>query len=420
MLRLLYTALLCLALPFTPLRLWWRGRREPGYRAHVGERYGFFGSARPDPRPCLWIHAVSLGETRAAQPLASALMALLPDHRLLVTHMTATGRAAGEALFPEASIAFLPYDLPWAMRRFLAHYKPRSLILMETEVWPNLIAECHRAHLPVVLANARLSARSARRYGWVGSLARETFGAIDLVTAQSAADAERLRQLGARSVEVTGNLKFDTPAAADADALAGRFRSQYGRRPVLLLASTREGEEALILDALDRQPLPASTLVVIVPRHPQRFEAVAALIRSHGHALERRSAAGDVPPDTRFVLGDSLGEMSAYYRACDLAFVGGSLLPLGGQNLIEACAAGAPVLVGPSSFNFAQAVADAIAAGAALQVRDAAALIETASGLLVDRNRLDAMGGAGQRFTAMHRGAAARTAALIERALRQA
>ncbi len=419
MLRRLYTALLCLALPFAPLRLWWRGRREPGYRAHIGERFGLFGAASTDPRPCLWIHAVSLGETRAAQPLANALMALLPGYRLLVTHMTATGRAAGEALFPAASIAFLPYDVPWAMRRLLAHYQPRALILMETEIWPNLIAECRRARIPVVLANARLSARSARRYGWFASLAQETFGALDRVTAQTEADAERLRSVGARVIEVTGNLKFDTPAPADAETLATHFRRQYGQRPVLLLASTREGEEALILDALEHEPLPASTLVVIVPRHPQRFDAVATLIGSRGHALVRRSADCEVPAETRFVLGDSLGEMHAYYRACDLAFVGGSLLPLGGQNLIEACAAGAPVLIGPSSFNFAQAVADAIAAGAARQVRDAADLIDTAAILLADRNRRDAMGAAGRSFTAMHRGAAARTAVLIASTLRR-
>ncbi len=413
MLRRLYTALIMLALPLVPLRLWWRGRREPGYRAHIGERFGFYPPLPPDPRPFIWIHAVSLGETRAAQPLAAALLRRLPGHQLLITHMTATGRAAGEALFPEATVAFLPYDLPWSMRRFLGHYRPRAGILMETEVWPNLIAECQRAHIPIALANARLSARSARRYARVASLAREAFGALSLVTAQTAADAERLAVLGAGAVQVTGNIKFDMPMPAGAAALASTFRQRYGRRPILLLASTREGEEALILDTLDRHRLPASVLVVVVPRHPQRFEAVAQLISARGRAFVRRSANVDVPPEVGIVLGDSLGEMASYYSACDLAFIGGSLVPLGGQNLIEACAAGVPVLIGPSCFNFSQAVADAVAAGAAQQVDDARSMIARAADLLEDPAQLDRMGRAGSAFTALHRGAAERTAALL-------
>jgi 3-deoxy-D-manno-octulosonic-acid transferase len=411
MLRALYTLVLHLALPFLPLRLWWRGRREPGYRRDIGQRFGRYGA--PPGRPTIWIHAVSLGETRAAQPLVAALRARYPDHAFLVTHMTATGREAAASLYGDfATLAFLPYDLPWAVRRFVAHFRPALGVLMETELWPNLVRECRASGVPLLLANARLSEKSARGYARIDSLARATLGDLAAIGAQTESDAARLAALGARAVTVTGNVKFDL-APSPAMLERGReLRALFGERPVLLAASTREGEETLLLDALGRAPL-AGALVVIVPRHPQRFDEVAGLMRTRGIEFVRRSDARPVPPGCSYALGDSMGEMTAYYAAADLAFVGGSLVPLGAQNLIEACAVGTPVAVGPSTFNFAQAVDEAVKAGAAIQVPDADALVREAARLLADAGMRRRMGEAGKRFCAAHRGATERTMALV-------
>ena len=413
MMRLLYNVLLHLALPWLWLRLRLRGRKEPGYLEDVGQRFGRFG-ARPDG-PVIWIHAVSLGETRAAQPLVAALRERFPDHALVVTHMTATGREAARELYGEfATVAVLPYDLPWAARRFVAHFRPRIGIVMETEVWPNLLRACRRAGVAVLLANARLSEKSARGYAVVGRLARGALGDLAAVGAQTDADAARLRALGAGAVEVTGNLKYDAEPAPGYEARAREFRGWFGARPVFLAASTRESEEAVLLDAHAREPLGADALTVVVPRHPQRFDEVGRLLGARGLAFVRRSEARAVPPECRFVLGDSLGEMSAYYAACDVAFVGGSLAPFGAQNLIEACAVGAPVLIGPSTFNFAQAAAEAVRAGAAVQVADAGELVRAAARLLADPAARKAMGDAGLAFCAAHRGATARTLRIVQ------
>ena len=430
MLRALYTVVLHLALPFLPLRLWLRGRREPGYRRDIGQRFGRYGAS--PGRPVIWVHAVSLGETRAAQPLVAALRARYPDHALLVTHMTATGRDAAASLYGDfATLAFLPYDFPWAVRRFVAHFRPVLGVLMETELWPNLVRECGVSGVPLLLANARLSEKSARGYARIGSLARGTFGGLAAVGAQTAADAARLARLDAPVVVVTGNLKFDIAPAAAMLERGRELRALFGQRPVFLAASTREGEEVLLLDALAHTPLTAElarmapagalagapladALVVIVPRHPQRFDEVAALMRSRGIEFVRRSEARPVPPGCRYALGDSMGEMTAYYAAADLAFVGGSLVPLGAQNLIEACAVGAPVAIGPSTFNFAQAVDEAVKAGAAIQVPDADALVRESARLLADAGARRRMGEAGKRFCAAHRGATERTMALVE------
>ena len=416
MLRALYTLALHLALPLLPLRLWLRGRREPGYRRDVGQRFGRYG-VRPD-RPVIWIHAVSLGETRAAQPLVASLRARYPDHALLVTHMTATGREAASSLYGEfATLAFLPYDFPWAVRRFVAHFRPALGVLMETELWPNLVRECRARGVPLLLANARLSEKSARGYARIASLARATLGDLAAIGAQTAADAARLAALGAPAVTVTGNLKFDL-APPPAMLERGReLRRLFGARPVFLAASTREGEERLLLDALGPTPL-AGALVVVVPRHPQRFDEVAALLRDRGIAFVRRSEGQPVPADCSYALGDSMGEMTAYYAAADVAFVGGSLVPFGAQNLIEACAVGAPVAIGPSIFNFAQAADEAVKAGAAIQVPDAASLVREAGRLLADADARRRMGEAGKRFCAAHRGATERTMALVAQLLR--
>ena len=406
--RIVYTLLWWCALPFLPVRLWWRGRREPGYRASIGERFGFYGSA-VKPRDVLWIHAVSLGETRAAAPLVERLRRDMPGRPILLTHMTATGRDAGRTLFgDQVTQAWLPYDVPFAVRRFFARFRPQAALLVETELWPNVCAIAEKRGTPLLLVNARLSARSARGYGRIASLSRPMFRALAGAAAQSDADARRLRALGACDVVVTGNLKFDVSIPPAQRALAGALRAQFGAtRPVLVLASTRDGEEALLLAALARNPaaLPPATLVIIVPRHPQRFDAVAALLDAQRLAYVRRSANAPVDAGTRIVLGDSLGEMFAYYGAADVAFVAGSLLPLGGQNLIEAIAMGVPTLIGPHMFNFQQAADAAVAAGAALRVRDADDVLATAARLLADAVERERMHAQALAFVDVHRGA---------------
>ena len=413
--RVGYRLLLWLAFPFVLARLWWRGRREPRYRENPGERFGFYRTA--PARPVIWLHAVSLGETRAAEPLLRALQQQHPDCDLLITQMTATGREAAEQLLGgSARVAWLAYDYPSAVRRFLRHFRPRLGILMETEIWFHLVAECERFQVPLVLANARMSAKSARGYASVGPLVRDALERLSAVAAQTVGDAERLRALGARAVEVTGNLKFDVEPAAGSELLAAQFKRWFGNRVVFLAASTREGEEELLLDALERDPL-GDALVVIVPRHPHRFDAVAQLMAVRGLKFARRSAAAPIDTDCRIVLGDSMGEMAAYYRASEAAFVGGSLLPYGGQNLIEACAAGVPVLIGPYTYNFAQAAESAVAAGAALRISGAEDAVRQARPLLGDPGLRERMGKAGIEFCATHRGATQRTLAMCERLL---
>lgn len=412
MARLLYSLCFFLALPLIWLRLLWRSRRQPEYLQHLGERHGRF-PPRPEG-PLIWVHAVSVGETRAAQPLIEGLLAQYPDSRILLTGMTPTGRATGREVYGERVFqCYLPYDLPFTVDRFFRHFSPRFGVLMETEVWPNLLAAARRHGVPVLLANARLSARSARGYRRFSALARPAFAALSGVAAQTAADAERLQALGAAPVVVCGNLKFDVSPAADKLALGQAWRAALGERPVWLAASTREGEEALLLAAW-RQQAPAAALLILVPRHPQRFDEVAELCRTAGLATERRSH-GLPQADTEIWLGDSMGEMAAYYAAADLAFIGGSLLPLGGQNLIEAAACGCPVLIGPHTFNFAQASDDALAAGAARRVADAEDLLRQVQHLLQADGERTAMRQAAQSFAAAHRGATARMLEFIGR-----
>lgn len=410
-----YRLLLWLAFPWVLLRLWWRGHAEPGYKQGIGERFGFYGE--PSGRPVIWLHAVSVGETRAAEPLLRALRSRHPDCEILITQMTATGREAAQQLFGgEVRVAWLAYDYPSAVRRFLQYFRPRLGVLMETEIWFNLVSECERAGVPLLLANARMSQKSARGYAVVAPLVRATLARLSAVAAQTAEDAERLRSLGAPSVEVTGNLKFDVEPAVGSEALAAEFRRWFLGRRVLLCASTREGEEELLLDALDRNSL-GDAIVVIVPRHPQRFGTVAQLLTARGLKFARRSENAPLASGCDFVLGDSMGEMAAYYRACDAAFVGGSLLAYGGQNLIEACAAGVPVLIGPYTYNFLQAAESAIAAGAAIRAKDAGEAIRQARALLQDPALRERMGRAGLAFCVAHRGASERTLAICERLL---
>lgn len=427
MLRLLYSMLWVVVLPLALLRLAWRARKEPGYVQHVGERLGVYGSL-PRKGPWLWVHAVSVGETRAAQPLIDALLGAYPHHRLLLTHMTPTGRQTGAQLFgkePRILQCYLPYDLPWLVGCFMRYFRPQAGMLMETEVWPNLVRGARKAGVPLFLVNARLSPRSFRRTARFGRAAAVMYADFAGVLAQTAGDAERFQALGVPAVQITGNLKFDMQPAPAGVALGEQLRKVIGTRAVLAAASTREGEEPMLLDAFSRWqslagdvPRPA---LLLIPRHPQRFDEVAAMAARAGFSVERRSALDldgiQSPLTADIVLGDSMGEMAMYFAASDLAFIGGSLLPLGGQNLIEACAVGTPVLVGPHTFNFAQATEDAIAAGACLRVDNADALMRTAAIVLADPARLADMRAHAQTFAGLHRGATVRTLAALAPAL---
>lgn len=413
--RLGYRLLLWLLFPWVLMHLWWRGRRQPGYREHIPERFGWY-QTRPG-RPVIWLHAVSVGETRAAEPLVRALAARYPGHELLLTQMTPTGRETAQQLYGgAATIAYLPYDYPGAVARFLARFRPRLGILMETEIWFNLVECCARLGVPLLLANARLSEKSARGYELVAPLTRAALGGLAAVSAQTREDAERLERLGARGVEVTGNLKFDVALPPQMLVLGAQLKQRIGQRPVLLAASTREGEEELVLEALSRIRV-EGLLLLLVPRHPQRFDEVAALLARRNLSYLRRSDNCALPPDCRVLLGDSMGEMTAYYAACDLAFIGGSLLPYGGQNLIEACAVGRPLLFGRHMYNFAEASRLAVAAGAAIEVADAAMLGERAGQLLADQATLARMSQAALAFSRAHQGATARNLAICERLL---
>lgn len=403
----LYAALWRILLPLAFLHLLWRARRQPEYLQHWRERLGF---VRPWSKVPIWLHAVSVGETRAASPLVESLLA--QGHAVLMTHTTPTGRATGEALYGDrVARCYLPYDTPGAVRRFMQRMRPQMGILMETEVWPNLYAEAARRDIPLLLVNARMSEKSARGYARFGELTRAAFAKLAATGAQTAADAERLTALGTQLVRVTGNLKFEVVPPRDIEAHVAALRALTGDRRVWLCASTREGEEAVLLDAWRAVPHPP--LLVIVPRHPQRFDAVEALIRARGLNVLRRSRNQTVRAETQVLLGDSMGELAAWYRVADFAFIGGSLRPLGGQNLIEAAAAGCPVLIGPHTFNFRQASEDAVAAGAARRVADVAALAEAVQALHADAALRQRMAQAGLSFTAAHRGATARTLALI-------
>ncbi|MFN9102840.1 MAG: 3-deoxy-D-manno-octulosonic acid transferase [Betaproteobacteria bacterium] len=414
LLRATYALALRLATPAFLARLWWRGRREPGYREHLAERLGF-GPAEAPGR--VWIHAVSLGETKAAEPLIAVLRARDPALRLLLTHGTATGRAAARALLREGDRAcWQPWDTPGAVRRFLARHRPAVGVVMETEVWPVLLHEAARAGVPLLLANARLSERSARKGRRLAALLHPALARFDAVLAQTEADAARLRGSGARAVRVAGNLKFEIAVDGERLARGAAWKAALGR-PVVLAAVTREGEEAALLAAWRAAPRGAA-LLVVVPRHPQRFDEVAALVAGAGFTLARRSGfAGDAPAGealrAEVWLGDSLGEMPAWYALADVALLGGSFAPLGGQNLIEAAACGCPLLMGPHTFNFAQAADLAIEAGAARRVDDVGAAVALALRLLHDAPARQAMAEAGRAFTAAHRGAAARMAEAV-------
>jgi 3-deoxy-D-manno-octulosonic-acid transferase len=397
-------------------RLWWRGQREPVYRKRIGERLGLYSQPpRRGKGGVVWIHAVSFGETRAAAPLVEALRRELPGMRLLLTCSTATGVQAGlDLLRPEDDQAWFPYDTPGAVRRFLKRYRPAVGVIMETEVWPNMMQLAGERQIPMVLANARLSARSQRKGRRLARLLVPALMRFNRILAQTPRDAQRLRELGARSVEVCGNTKFDVTPPARMLARGHEWR-QGLTRSVVLMASSREGEEEGLFHAWRglHEPRP---LLVVVPRHPQRFDEVAALAESVGFSVARRSAWQDKPQDTALGadvwIGDSMGEMPLYYAVSDVALLGGSFAPLGGQNLIEAAACGCPLLMGPHTFNFEEAAQLAIEAGAAARMKDVGSAVRRAAALVQDPRRNDWVEQA-LVFAQSHRGANERMAQRI-------
>ncbi|KZE86143.1 lipid IV(A) 3-deoxy-D-manno-octulosonic acid transferase [Chromobacterium subtsugae] len=414
--RCLYGALWRTLTPLIRRYLRKRAKQAPAYLLHWDERFGRV--LQPRAVGAIWIHAVSVGETRAAQPLVAALRRLWPDAPLLLTQMTPTGRATAEALYPDAEVRYLPYDYPQAAADFLAAYRPRCGVLMETELWPNLIHAAAAQRVPLVLANARLSDKSLKGYRRILGLIRPAMRDLAAVAAQTAADADRFRKIGAENITVCGNSKYDIEIPAEQMQLADGFRQRIGARQALLCASTREGEEALILDAwLAAGDAVGDALLVLAPRHPERLQAVAELAAERGLKLQRRSDGAAVAEDTQVWLGDSMGEMFGYLGACDVAFIGGSLLPFGCHNLIEPAIAGVPALFGPSVFNFQQAAADAQAAGAARQVADAAEMVALALSLLADPERRAAMREGAAAFRQAHRGASQRMLEVIRATL---
>ena len=413
--RALYSTLLLLATPLYLLRLWRRGRSEPLYRHAIAERLGRYTTAPSSG--WVWLHAVSLGETRASGALIAALRALRPGMRLLLTHGTATGREAGRALLREGDRqTWLPYDTPGAVRRFLRHFRPAIGVIMETEVWPNLLLAAQARRVTMVLANARLSEKSLRQGRRYDAVLHQAVASLAVALAQSEDDARRLRAMGTREVLVVGNLKYDMSPDATQLARGRLWRNALARR-VVLAASTREGEEGALLALWTLVPQPRP-LLLIVPRHPQRFDDVARLIDAAGLTLARRSAWVEAPTvQARAAdvwLGDSMGEMALYYASANVALLGGSFARLGGQNLIEAAACGCPVVMGPHTFNFAQAAELALAAGAAIRVTDIEAGLAETLALSRDLKRCDEAVTRCLSFAAQHRGAAARMAVHID------
>jgi 3-deoxy-D-manno-octulosonic-acid transferase len=415
--RRLYTVLVLLATPFAFLVVLWRGLRDRRYWQGLGERFGL-GPALPGISRPTWVHAVSLGEVTAAAPLVRALRLHDPTAPLVVTCATPTGHERAQALYGSfATVRYLPYDTPGNLRRLLRRIRPGRLVILETELWPNLFHACARGGVPVLLASARLSARSVARYRRCGSLFRALFAGDVTVGAQSEADAARFVQIGASPARtrVVGNVKFDVEVAATTAEEGRRLRTGLaGGRPVWIAGSTHAGEEEQVLAAhalvLERLP---DAVLILVPRHPQRFDAVAALLADRALAFARRTGHRPLAATESVLLVDTTGELLTFYAAADLAFVGGSLVPIGGHNLLEPAALGLPVLTGPSDENGREIATLLCGAGAVLRVGDAAALAAAVIRLLGDPLERSRIGERGRAVVAANRGSVARVLDLL-------
>lgn len=413
--RALYTLLLYLLLPLVLARLWWRGRLNPAYRRHWRER---LGHVDVPPGRYLWVHAVSVGESIAAAPLIRRLMATYPDHHLLVTTTTPTGRDQVARLFGDAvEQVYFPYDLPGVLARFLRRVRPEALIILETELWPNLLVACRRRGIPVLVANARLSEKSYGGYRRLRPLFRGPLAGIDAVAARGSDDARRFLALGVReqALRVVGNIKYDLSVPEDLTARAVALRHGWkAGRPVWVAASTHAGEDEIVLDAhaeiLQEAP---ETLLILVPRHPERFDAVAALCEERDFSLARRSGGRAAGENTDILLGDTLGELMLFYAACDVAFVGGSFVNVGGHNPLEPAALGRPIVSGPVIFNFQEAYAGLREADAVVLLDDEDDLAPVVQRLLSDRSLGHAMGQRAREVVEVNRGATERSIALL-------
>ena len=418
----LYRGITTVALPLASLYLMWRSRKQPAYRDYWDERFAWGNYPLRTARPRVWIHAVSVGETNAARPLLEAMLSAWPDCDVILTHMTPTGRDTGKKLVRLAPgrihQCYLPYDAPYAIEKFVRQTRPTLGVIMETEVWPNLMQELSRRGIPVVLANARESEKSRRQAERVIDVMRPAFGAFSAVLAQSEEDRVRLESLGARDVMVTGSVKFDLRPDASQAAAAQAWHAEL-ERPVLLIASTREGEEEMFAKALVQRPeLLEKALVVLVPRHPQRFDEVEKTLKDVGLVVCRRSSLGaatDVPAGTQVILGDSMGEMSFYCALADVTVMGGSFAPCGSQNVVEPAMAGSPVIVGPSTFNFDRIIREGVAAGGMKQVEDADAAMDIALTLLKNDDERVKMGEIARNFATACTGATKRMMTVLEK-----
>ncbi|MCH8499666.1 MAG: lipid IV(A) 3-deoxy-D-manno-octulosonic acid transferase [Marinobacter sp.] len=407
MLRALYSLFFRLALPLVLLRLWWQGRQSPDTWANWQQRLGY---VKLPEQPLIWVHAVSVGETIAAAPLVNQLLERKPDVPILMTAMTATGQARARALFGDRVLyAYSPYDTPGSVKRWLRRVRPRALVIMETELWPNMIAMTHRQQVPIFLINARLSERSARGYQRVRSLAQGLVQSLTWIAAQAPDDARRFVDIGAPQgiVSVTGSVKYDIDVSAEQRAEAAALRVQFGQRPVWIAASTHQGEDEQLLQAhrlvLARHP---SALLILVPRHPERFDDVAILIQQQGFNLARR-AAGDEPRAAEVYLADTMGELMLLYGVADLAFVGGSMIERGGHNPLEPAAWALPVLTGPHVFNF-ETIYGALSAGqGCVEITDAGSLAEAVTDLLDNPEKGAAIGRRARAVVDANRGALA-------------
>ena len=421
--RLLYLVAAYLAVPIVSSMLLWRGLRDRSYWRNFSERFGFgaYGACGG-----VWLHAVSVGEVQACAPLVSAIRRRHPGLPLTVTTFTPTGAARARALFGDAAqVRYVPFDVPGAVRRFFARLQPRLAVIFETELWPNLYRECGRQRVPLVLASARLSARSVSRYRRLGALFRDTLAQPALIAAQGEGDAARFRALGAdtASTHVTGNLKFDFELPADIAARGARLRQQYAAaRPLWVAGSTHAGEEQAVLAAqLRLRAAHTGALLVLAPRHPARFAQVAQELGAAGVSFVRRSQGEeqDAGAATEVLLLDTLGELLDFYAAADLAFVGGSLVPVGGHNLLEPAALGVPILTGPYTGNAAEIARLLVARGAAEVVHDPEELAARVSALLTDAQARARMGAHGRASIEANRGALGKLLALIEPLLQE-
>ena len=420
MLRLIYTALIYIAAPVVFALTAWRGRRDPAYRERLPERFGF--TALRSAAPVIWVHAVSVGEVQAAAALVRTLRQRYPQKSLVMTTATPTGAQRVKALFGDSvSHCYLPYDLPGAVRRFLDRVRPTIAVVIETEVWPNLFRECGRRELPIVLASARLSEKSVRRFHWMAGLFRAALTRDIVIGAQTRSDADRFLAVGsdpARTL-VTGNIKFDLEVPADVRTQGHEERSKFAQRFVWVAGSTHEGEEQIVLDAHRRlQSRRSDALLILVPRHPDRFERVKAWLSSESIAYAVRSKGETVAPQTSVLLVDTLGELLKFYAAGDVAFVGGSLVPVGGHNLLEPAALALPIVTGPNNFNAADVARLLLQSDAALEVRNADELSNALLELCANAGRRNAMGRAALNIVEANRGALARVMRLVEPLIR--